>query len=171
VGALVCRGGTPLAPVLHGGEQERGRRSGTPNVAGIAAMAAALGVTVRDRGATGARVAALRDRLVDGLLAVVPDIAETGDRSAKVAGNAHLCVDGVESEALVVLLDDAGVAASAGASCASGAVEPSHVLLAMGYDARRASSGVRFSLGWSTSPEEVDAALDAVPGAVARLRD
>ncbi len=163
VGALVCRGRTPLVPVLHGGEQERGRRSGTPNVAGIVAMAAALEVAVRDREPTGSRVSALRDRLVDGLLASVADVTETGDRASKVAGNAHLCIDGVESEALVVLLDDAGVAASAGASCASGAVEPSHVLLAMGCDARRASSGVRFSLGWSTSPEEVDAALGAVP--------
>ncbi len=115
VGALVCRGRTPLVPVLHGGEQERGRRSGTPNVAGIVAMAAALEVAVRDREPTGSRVSALRDRLVDGLLASVADVTETGDRASKVAGNAHLCIDGVESEALVVLLDDAGVAASAGA--------------------------------------------------------
>jgi cysteine desulfurase len=167
VGALVVRNGLALAPVAHGGGQERGRRSGTHNVAGIVAMAAALAVVDADRSATGARVAELRD----GLLAVVPGAVETGDRGQKVAGSLHLRIAGVESEALVVLLDEAGVAVSAGAACSSGAVEDSHVLLSMGLSHAEAGSGIRFSLGPATTGAEIDHALAVVPGAVAQLRD
>lgn len=171
VGALVIRASTPISPLVHGGGQERERRSGTHNVAGIVAMATALAATIRERDGTVAAVGMRRDRLVDGLLASVAGASETGARSAKVAGNAHLCFDGVESEALLVLLDGAGIAASAGASCASGAIEPSHVLLAMGFPASQASSGIRFSLGPATTDAEIDHALEIVPASVARLRD
>jgi cysteine desulfurase len=171
VGALVVRNGTGLSPVTHGGGQERDRRSGTHNVAGIVAMAAALRATTDDRPQTGSRVAALRDRLGNGLLASVPGAAETGERVDRVAGILHLRVSGVEGEALVVLLDEAGVAVSAGAACASGAVEASHVLVSMGMDPREASSGVRFSLGPTTTARDIDRALAAVPAAVAQLRD
>ena len=108
VGALVVRDGVKLAPILHGGGQERDRRSGTHNVAGIVAMAAAMQTTVATRADTVARVTLLRDRLADGLLASVPDSIETGDRARKIAGNCHLSFVGVESEALLVLLDGAG---------------------------------------------------------------
>jgi cysteine desulfurase len=171
VGALVVTDGLALAPVAHGGGQERGRRSGTHNVGGIVAMAAALAVADADRLATWSRVAGLRDRLGDGLLASVPGAVETGDRAQKVAGNLHLRFAGVESEALVVLLDEAGVAASAGAACSSGAVEDSHVLLAMGMGHAEAGSGLRLSLGATTTGAEIDHALAVVPGAVAQLRD
>ncbi|HEV3265119.1 MAG TPA: cysteine desulfurase family protein [Acidimicrobiales bacterium] len=171
VGALVVRNGVPIEAVIHGGGQERERRSGTHNVAGIVAMAAALSATVAERTDTVTRVTGLRDRLVDRLLASVAGTAETGDRSAKVPGHAHLRFDGVESEAMVVLLDDAGVAASAGAACSSGAVEPSHVLLAMGFGKEAAGSGIRFSLGTTSTDADVDHALDVVPAVVARLRN
>jgi cysteine desulfurase len=171
VGALVVRHGVTLEPVIHGGGQERERRSGTHNVAGVVAMAAALAATVAGRADTNARVTALRDRLVDGLLASVEGAEETGDRAHKVPGHAHLRFAAVESEAMVVLLDDAGVAASAGAACSSGAVEPSHVLLAMGLDKEAASGGVRFSLGTTSTDADVDQVLAVVPALVAGLRN
>jgi cysteine desulfurase len=171
VGALVVRGpDTKLAPILHGGGQEEERRSGTHNLAGIVSMAAAMTATVQQRAATVARVRALRDRLVDTLLADVPGTAETGSRGTKIAGNAHLRFEGVESEALLFLLDEAGVCASAGSACASGAIEPSHVLTAMGVSAESARSSVRFSLGSTTTDDDVDLATKVVADAVGRLR-
>jgi cysteine desulfurase len=171
VGALIVRNGTVVRAQHHGGGQERARRSGTANVAGIAAMAAALQVTVSGRTSTVARVTAMRNRLGDGLLASVADTSETGDRNHRTAGHLHLRFGGVESEALVVLLDQSGVAVSAGSACSSGAVEASHVLESMGMDRREATSGIRFSLGATTLEDEIDLALDVVPGIVRQLRD
>ena len=171
VGALVVRAGVEVSPILHGGGQERDRRSGTHNVAGIVGMAAAMRATVAGREATGVRVRALRDRLADGLLAAVPGTVETGDRATRVAGSCHLRFPGVESEALLLLLDEAGVCASAGSACASGAVEPSHVLAAMGVPRDEALSSLRLSLGVTTTDDEVDVALKTIPEAVARLRE
>ncbi|MBV9412758.1 MAG: cysteine desulfurase [Acidimicrobiia bacterium] len=170
VGALVVRDGVAIEPIIYGGGQERDRRSGTYNVAGVVGMAAAMHSTVAERAETVARVRILRDRLADGLLAAVPDATETGDRANKVAGNCHLSFAGVESEALLVLLDGAGVCASAGSACTSGAVEPSHVLTAMGVPADRAVGSLRLSLGATTSDAEVDLALGVIPPAVERLR-
>jgi cysteine desulfurase len=170
VGALVVREGTSLRPQLLGGGQERERRSGTHNVAGIAGFAAALAATVAERTATVARVAALRDRLADGLLAAVPGSRETGRRDGKVAGSCHLLLDRVESEALLVLLDRQGVCASAASSCASGALEPSHVLAAMGVSRVEARGALRLSLGATTTGADVDHALEVIPPAVGRLR-
>jgi cysteine desulfurase len=170
VGVLVVRGNKALTPVIHGGGQERGRRSGTHNVAGIVGLGAALSATVADRSAAVARVAALRDRLADGLLSSVEGCIENGDRQLKVAGNCHVRFEGVESEELLFLLDGSGVYASAGSACASGATEPSHVLSAMGLTAEQARSAVRLSLGWSSTGADVDAALAEVPAAVDRLR-
>ncbi len=171
IGALVVRNGTGLRAQLHGGGQERERRSGTPDVAGAVGMAAALAATDDTRPLDTARIAGLRDRLADGLLRAVPGVTETGAREDRVPGILHVRIGGVEGEALVVLLDEAGVAVSAGAACSSGAVEPSHVLEALGLGPEDARSGVRFSLGASTTDDEVDRALAVVPGAVARLRD
>lgn len=170
VGALVVRQGVKVGPILHGGGQERDRRSGTHNVAGIVAMAVAMRATVDGRADTVARVGRLRDRLADGLLAAVPGCVETGDRSAKIAGNCHLSFEGVESESLLVLLDAAGVYASAGSACASGAVDPSHVLAAMGLSRARAGGSLRLSLGVTSTDADVDLALAAIPAAVARVR-
>ena len=169
VGALVVRDGVKLAPIVEGGGQERELRSGTHNVAGIVGMAAAAEATVAARDAVVERVGALRDQLVDQIRAAVPSAVETIARETKIAGNAHLMFPGVESESLVVLLDDAGVCASAGSACASGAVEPSHVLQAMGVEPALARGALRLSLGESTTAADVAAAAKAVIDAVHQL--
>ena len=170
IGALVVRGGVELEPLIEGGGQERGLRSGTSNVAGAVAMAAALRVTCSERAADVTRIAVLRDRLVDGVLATVPDAFENGERRAKVAGNAHVGFRGVDAETLLVALDQAGVYAAAGLSCSSGATEPSHVLAAMGLSRDAALSSIRLSLGFASTDHDVDVALDVIPRAVAQLR-
>ncbi|MXW42515.1 MAG: cysteine desulfurase [Acidimicrobiia bacterium] len=170
-GALMVRNSLELSPLLLGGGQERGLRSGTHNVAGIVGMAAAAEVVLQSRAQQVERVSILRDRLVDGLLAKVPHTVETGDRSRKVAGSAHLCFEGVESEALLFLIEDVGVYASAASSCSSGAQDPSHVLAAMGYSRELAGGSLRLSLGYETTQADVDLALSVIPDAVARLRD
>jgi cysteine desulfurase len=179
VGALVVRSGVTIEPMLLGGGQERELRSGTQNVAGIAAMAAAADATVATRAATVERVAALRDRLADGLSKTIDGTHESGildddpntrDRRHKVAGSCHLCFDDIESEALLFLLERSGVYASAASSCASGAQEPSHVLAAMGVPRELAQGSLRLSLGWASTADDVDLALEAVPAGVAQLR-
>jgi cysteine desulfurase len=170
VGVLMVRSGTPLAPLLEGGGQERDRRSGTHNVAGIVAFAQALRVTDECRRDEVARVGALRDALVDGLLERVPDVLETVPREHKVAGSAHVCIAGVESEALLFLLDEEDVCASAASACAAGAMEPSHVLAAMGVDRSWSRGALRLTLGFASTAADVDRALDVIPAAVGRLR-
>jgi len=174
VGALVVRDGVDLRAQMLGGGQERERRSGTQNVPGIVAMAAAVDITVRDRDVVVERVTKLRDRLVEGLLASVEGLVETGvqdgDRSGKVAGSCHVCIEGIESEALLFLLEDRGICAAAASSCASGALEPSHVLAAMGVPTSLAKGSLRLSLGTESTDHDVDVALEAVPAAVERLR-
>lgn len=179
VGALVVRDGTPLVAQSLGGGQERGRRSGTQNVAGIVAMAVAARGAAHERDEVVARVGALRDRLAESITSRLADVVETAvphgadgrpDRSGKVAGSCHLCIAGVENEALLFLLDQAGVAASAASSCSSGALDPSHVLAAIGIERDLARGSLRLSLGATTTVEEVDAAADAVVEAVGRLR-
>ena len=171
VGALVVRGGSPLDPVLHGGAQERGRRPGTHDVAGIVGMAAALRVATDTRADTVRRVGTRRDRLAAGLVGSVEGVRQTvGPGADKVASSCHLVVGGVDQEELLVLLDDEGVGASAGAACASGAIEPSHVLLAMGLSPAEARSAVRFSLGYATTDDQIDHVLAVMPKVVERLR-
>ena len=170
VGALLVRGSTSVEPLLMGGGQERDRRSGTHNVAGIVAMAEAMRVTVATRTETVARVQALRDRLVDGLVARVPGLRETVPRDRKVAGSAHVCVEGVENESLLFLLDRGGVCASAASACSSGAMDPSHVLAAMGVPREVAGGALRLSLGWASRDEDVDRVLEVLPAAVLRLQ-
>lgn len=170
VGALVARSGAAsLAPLMLGGSQERGRRPGTENVAGVVAAAVAARCTDAERAGTVARVGLLRDRLVDPLLAGWPGAAEPAPRARRVAGSGHLRFPGVEAEELLWLLDQEGVFASAGSACASGAIEPSHVLLAMGWSRAEAKSAVRFSLGTATDEAEIRHALEVVPRALARL--
>jgi cysteine desulfurase len=171
VGALVVREGVELEPLLRGGGQERERRSGTHNVAGIVGFATALRLASEQRVETTARVRAWRDRLVDGLVAAVPGCTESGDRARKVPGIASLLIEGIESEALLVLLDRDGICATAASSCASGAVEPSHVLAAMGVPRAAAGGSLRLSLGWTSTSAEIDHALACIPPAVAALRE
>jgi cysteine desulfurase len=170
VGILVQRAGVELEPLLLGGGQERDRRSGTQNVAGIAAMAAAMVATATGREELLARVGAERDRFLDGLAEELDGVVELVPRDRRIAGSAHVCFEGVESEALLFLLDRAGICASAASACASGAMDPSHVLAAMGVPKELAGGAIRFSLGWSTTATEIDHALEAVPSAVRQLR-
>ncbi len=170
VGILTIREGSSVAPLIIGGGQERERRSGTHNVAGIAALAAALAETDTERPHEVGRLTGLRDRLVDGLFASIDDVVETVPREHKVGGSAHVCLGGIESESLLFLLDEAGVCASAASACASGAMEPSHVLAAMGLDRSLAGGALRMSLGHTTTVADVDRAVDVVADAVARLR-
>ena len=169
VGALAFRRPVALEPLIYGGPQERERRAGTHNVAGIVGMAAALEAADDQRVEACDRARRLRDRLRAGLLASIPAAHETAPGQEKLPGHCHLVIDGVESESLLVLLDGYGVAASAGSACASGAMEPSHVLVAMGYRADVALGALRLTLGHSTSEADVELALRAVPAAVARL--
>jgi cysteine desulfurase len=170
VGVLVVRDGVRLEPIIRGGGQERERRSGTHNVAGIVALAEALTVTDTERAGEVERLRALRDRLLDALLANVDDVMETVPRAEKVAGSAHVCIEDVESEALLFLLDEADVCASAASACASGAMEPSHVLAAMGLDRRWTAGALRMSLGHTTTEPDVDRAVDVLVDAVSQLR-
>lgn len=171
VGALVVRNGARVEPLLWGGGQEHERRSGTHNVAGIVGMAAAMQATADQRPATVERVERLRNRLADGLATAVQGVTESGTRAVKVAGTCSLLFEGIESEALLVLLDQAGICATAASSCASGAMEPSHVLAAMGVPRVLAYGSLRLSLGWTTTDADVDHALEVIPEAVARLRE
>jgi cysteine desulfurase len=174
-GALVVRDGVALSPRQVGGGQERERRSGTSNVAAIAAMGVAARCAIDERARVVERVAALRHRLAAGLRDSVPGLVETGSVAGdpppdRVPGICHVCIEGIESESLLYLLERDEVYASAAASCASGAMEASHVLAAMGVGDPAARGSLRLSLGWSSSEADVDAALEAVPAAVERLR-
>ncbi len=169
-GALVVRNGVELAARQLGGGQERDRRSGTHNVPAIVAMAAAARVTVETRDRTVAVVREQRDRLALGLVDAVPGATVTAADSPKTAGICHLCIDGVESEALLYLLEKRGVFASAASSCSSGAMEVSHVLTAMGVSDDLAKGSLRLSLGYDSTAADVDLALEVVPAAVERLR-
>ena len=175
VGVLVVRQGTPLRARALGGGQERELRSGSHNVAGIVGLAAALAATAGSRTVEAARVAALRDRLAAGLLGAVPEAFLTTGTGAGAAaeilpGIVHLTIPGVESEALLFLLDEAGVCASAASACASGAQEASHVLAALGVPLDATAGALRLSLGWTSTDAEVDRVLDVLPAAVERLR-
>jgi len=170
VGVLVAREGTAFQPSLIGGGQERERRSGTHNVGGIVAMAEALRATDQQRSVELPRLAALRDRLVDSIVAAVPGVHETVARDHKVAGSAHLCIEGIENEALLFLLDEAAVCASAASACAAGAMEPSHVLAAMGVPRDLAGGALRLTLGATTTEADVDRGADVVVQAIRTLR-
>ena len=166
-GIMVQRDGTVLEPLILGGGQERDRRSGTHNTAGIVGTAVALAVNNNDRPATVERLGALRRRLVDGITSSVPCASETLPGS--VAGVAHICFEGLESESLLFLLDEQGVCVSAASACASGAMEPSHVLAAMGVPRSRMMGSVRFSLGHDTTAEEIERAIEVTVAAAQRL--
>ena len=172
-GALFVSESVTLAPQILGGGQERGRRSGTPDVAGAAGFAAAVAETVEHRREEILRVETLRDRLVAGLIDQLGDVVTPtvlGGGAPVAAGIAHLCLAGVEAEALLFVLDISGVRASAASSCASGAQDPSHVLAAMGIPREVAQGSLRLSLGHTTTADDIEQALAVIPPAVERLR-
>jgi cysteine desulfurase len=170
VGVMVIKTGKNLEPLIFGGGQERDRRSGTHNVSGIIATAKALEVTDKTRTEESVRVTKLRDRLVDEIRAQVDGVLETVPREHRVPGVAHLCFSGLENEALLFLLDQADVYASAASACASGAMEPSHVLEAMGVERSWSNGALRLSLGHTTTDAEIDLAVSAIVSAVNQLR-
>jgi cysteine desulfurase len=168
-GALYVKTGLALSPVA-GGEQERGRRAGTENLPGIAGLAAALPAAVAALPAESARVGALRDRLEAGLLAAVPRAQVNGAGAPRLPGTLSITFPGCDAEALLIALDLEGLCASAGSACHSGSTSPSGVLLALGLPEAEARATLRLSLGWTTTADEVDAALRIVPPLVARVR-
>jgi cysteine desulfurase len=171
IGALAVSPRVRLWPRQHGGGQERERRSGTPDVSGAVGMATALQLVAKERADAAERVSDLRDRLADGLLAAMPWAHRTVAPGVDVLpGHLHLCLPDVEREELLVALGAEGVCVSGGSSCASGALEPSHVLAAMGTPAAWARGAVRFTLGYDTSQADVERALAVVPPAANALR-
>jgi cysteine desulfurase len=170
VGALVARGGVALEPLLYGGSQERGRRAGTQNVAGIAGMACALELALADREPEAARQTALRDRLIGGILASVPDVVLNGHPTRRLPNNVNLAFAGVEAEMLLLNLDLAGICASAGSACTAGSLEPSHVVMALGRSPALINGSIRLSLGRSTTAPQIDIVVEQVAEIVHRLR-
>ena len=170
VGALYVRSGTPLEPQFHGGHHERDRRPGTENVPGIVGLGKAADLALRNLATDTARVATLRDRLEDALLATCGDARVNGNRTLRVANTSNVSFHAVGGEALVIALDLQGIACSTGAACSSGAVGPSHVLMAIGLSPDEARSSLRFSLGRTTTAKEIEQAIAVIPQAVERLR-
>ncbi len=170
VGALYCRKGLPLLPFIEGGAQERNRRAGTENLAGIAGLAAALEEANANLERNAAQISALRDKLIDGLLQI-PHARLNGDRERRLPGNVSFCFEGIEGESLLLLLDAKGVAASSGSACTSGSLDPSHVLLALGLPHEVAHGSLRLSLSEYNTMEEMDHILKVVPEVVSYLRD
>jgi cysteine desulfurase len=170
IGALYIKGGTRLRQLLYGGHHQRGFRPGTENVAAIVGLGKAAEIARLSLAEDAARISALRDNLEQGLLARVPDSRANAPRAPRTPNTCNITFDGIEGQALIIALDLKSLACSTGAACSSGAVEPSHVLTAIGLSPSEARTSVRFSLGRHTNATEIDAALEIVPAAVAQLR-
>ena len=170
VGAFYCRRGIPLPSLIDGGAQERGKRAGTENVAGIVGLGAALRLANEEMSEASARVSAMRDRLIDGILQTIPMCRLNGPRHNRLPGNCNISFLGIEGESLLLRLDLAGIAASSGSACASSSLDPSHVLLAIGLPHEVAHGSVRLSLSDYNTEEDVDYILEKLPEIVSTLR-
>ena len=170
IGALWVRRGVRLSPFLSGGKQERNRRAGTENVPGAVGMGVAAGVALEKMSAEATRLAALRDRLENGILSAVPNTDVNGSRAARVPNTTNISFDRIEAESLLIALDLEGVAVSTGSACSSGTLEPSHVLKAMNLSSHRAQNSIRFSLGASNTEEQIDHVISILPRIVTKLR-
>jgi cysteine desulfurase len=170
VGALYVRAGTPLEPQFYGGHHERDRRPGTENVAGIVGLGKAAEVARGNLTADILHLAILRDRLERALIGSLPAVRVNGDANRRIPNTTNLNFAGATGESLVIALDLQGVACATGAACSSGAVEPSHVLLAIGLSPDDARSSLRFSLGRATTSDEIESAIRVIPAAVEHLR-
>lgn len=169
VGLLYVRRGIPVASLIEGGAQERGKRAGTENLAGISGMVAAFTEAVDNMDESTRRVTALRDRLIAGL-SKIPHSVLNGDPVNRLPGNVNMCFEGIEGESLLLLLDEYGICASSGSACTSGSLDPSHVLLAIGRPHEIAHGSLRLSLDSSNTDEEIDFMLEKIPEVVERLR-
>lgn len=170
VGALYVRRGVPLSTFIEGGAQEKGRRAGTENIAGIAAMAAALDYVCDGMQQNAARLSAVRDRIISGLSAI-PHSKLNGDRNIRLPGILNMCFEGIEGESLLLMLDDLGICASSGSACTSGSLDPSHVLLALGLPHEVAHGSLRISLAEDVTDADADHIIESVAKVVAYLRD
>ena len=171
IGALYIRRGTRIDPLIHGGAQERNLRAGTENLAGIAGLGAAAERAGRNRSENALRMARLRDRLIQGILEEIPGSRLNGPEKDRLPGNCHVSFEGVDGAALVMRLDLAGIAASVGSACVSGAAEVSHVLLAMGRSEEEARSSLRLTLGEETTAEEIGETLERLKRIIREMRE
>jgi cysteine desulfurase len=170
VGAIYIRKGTKVEKFIHGGEQERGRRAGTENICGIVGLGAAARLAMRELREKAERLTRLRDRLIEGIQANIDAVTLDGHPTLRLPNNAHILIKYIEGEAICLQLDTLGICASTGSACSSEALEPSHVLLAMGIQPLDAHGSVRFSLGRDTTEEDIDYVIEKLPPVVARLR-
>lgn len=170
VGVLYVRKGTKITPLIHGGGQERKRRAGTENVAGIVGLVKALELAQEDMAGRNERLIRLRDRLIAGLQEKIPEIKLNGHPTKRLPGNVNISVLYIEGESMLLNLDFKGIAASSGSACTSGSLEPSHVLLAMGMPHEVAHGSLRLTLGNENTDEDVDYVLEVLPGIVEKLR-
>lgn len=171
IGLLYVRTGVRLDNLIHGGAQERSRRAGTENLAGIVGLGEAMAIAARTQPENARRLTAMRDRLIEGILNTIPDVRLNGHPTQRLPGNANVSIRYIEGEAMLLRLDFAGIAASSGSACTSGSLDPSHVLLAIGLPHEIAHGSLRFSFSDENKDSDVDAVLKALPGIVQTLRD
>lgn len=170
VGVLYERKGIRLPSYIIGGEQEKGRRAGTDNVAGIVGLGEALELAVTNMSETSARMTRMRDRLIEGIEATIPEVKLNGHRTKRLPNNVNFSIKYIEGESILLMLDMAGIAASSGSACTSGSLDPSHVLLALGLTHEVAHGSVRMTLGDDTTDEDIDYVLETLPKVAHRLR-
>ena len=170
VGVLYERKGIRLPSYIIGGEQEKGRRAGTENVAGIVGLGEALELAVTNMSETSARMTRMRDRLIEGIEATIPEVKLNGHRTKRLPNNVNFSIKYIEGESILLMLDMAGIAASSGSPCTSGRLDPSHVLLALGLTHEVAHGSVRMTLGDDTTDEDIDYVLETLPKVAHRLR-
>ncbi len=171
VGALIMRKGLRLPNLIEGGSQERGRRAGTENIAGVVGLAEALKIACSDMEHVTSNLIAKRDRLIDGLIKSIDHCRLNGDPVSRLPGNVNISFEGVEGESLLLLLDLKGICASSGSACTSGSLDPSHVLLAIGLDHATAHGSLRLTLSEDNTEEEIDILLNEIPKIINKLRD
>jgi cysteine desulfurase len=171
VGLLFARSGVFLTSVFEGGNQERGKRAGTENVAGAVGMAKALEIQTANMQENTEYVTRLRDRLMNGIKEQIPNAFINGDLERRLPGNVNVTIEGIEADTMLILLDSKGICASAGAACSAGATEPSHVLTALGLSAKAVAASLRFSLGEDNKEEEVDYLLEVLRTQTEKLRN
>lgn len=171
VGALYIRKGIILPPLIHGGAQERRKRAGTENVAGIVGLGKAIELACSDIEGTARRMCTLRDKLINGILSSIPEVKLNGHPTERLPGNVNFSIKYIEGESILLMLDINGIAASSGSACTSGSLDPSHVLLAMGLPHETAHGSVRFTLGDDTAEADIDYVLETLPGIVKKLRE
>ena len=170
VGALYIRKGIVVPPLLHGGAQERRKRAGTENVAGIVGLGKAIEIACSDIEGTAKRMCYLRDKLINGIEASIPEVKLNGHRTERLSGNVNFSIKYIEGESILLMLDINGIAASSGSACTSGSLDPSHVLLAMGMPHETAHGSLRLTLGDDTTEDDIDYVLEVLPEIVVKLR-